>query len=73
MRISTFWELMSHEFGSGYASVLARDLVMAEVGNRTAAEALDAGMDPKHVWFAICQAQEIPRDRWWGPDREPSP
>ncbi len=73
MRISTFWEFMAHEFGAGYSRVLARDLVMAEVGDRTAVEALDAGIDPKQVWFAICKAQEIPQDRWWGPDKDPKP
>ncbi|MBD2762607.1 DUF3046 domain-containing protein [Kocuria sp. cx-455] len=73
MRLSTFWELMDHEFGSGYSKVLARDLVMAEVGDRTAIEALDAGIDPKQVWFALCRAQEIPEGRWWGPDKEPTP
>lgn len=71
MRISTFWEFMDHEFGSGYSRVLARDLVVAELGNHTAVEALDAGVDPKRVWFAVCRAQEIPEERRWGPDREP--
>ena len=71
MRVSTFWELMGHEFGGGYSRVLARDLVMTELDNRTAADALEAGVDPKRVWFAVCRAQEIPEHRWWGPDREP--
>lgn len=33
MRVSTFWELMSHEFGAGYCRVLADDLVLSEVGS----------------------------------------
>ena len=71
MRLSTFWDLMSHEFGTGYARVLAGDLVLTEVGDRTPAEALEAGVDPKAVWFAVCRAQEIPESRWWGPDLPP--
>lgn len=73
MRLSTFWEYMAHEFGSGYCRVLARDLVLSELGDRTAAEALETGSDPRTVWFAVCRAQQIPEDRWWGPDREPTP
>ncbi|MCG7424673.1 DUF3046 domain-containing protein [Kocuria rhizophila] len=71
MRVSTFWELMSHEFGAGYCRVLADDLVLSEVGERTATEALEAGVDPKSVWFAVCRAQDVPESRWWGPDQPP--
>ena len=28
MKLSEFWALMEHEFGAGYAPVLARDLVL---------------------------------------------
>lgn len=71
MRVSEFWDLMAHEFGSGYCRVLASDLVLGELNQRTAVEAINAGVDPKTVWFAVCKAQEIPEHRWWGPDREP--
>ena len=71
MRVSTFWELMSHEFGVGDCRVLADDLVLSEVGERTATEALAAGVDPKSVWFAVCRAQDVPESRWWGPDQPP--
>ena len=67
MKLSEFWVLMEH----GYAPVLARDLVLGSLGHRTAAEALDAGVNPKTVWFAICEEQEIPQERRWGPDKEP--
>ena len=71
MKLSEFWALMEHEFGAGYAPVLARDLVLGSLGHRTAAEALDAGVNPKTVWFAICEEQEIPQECRWGPDKEP--
>lgn len=73
MRLSTFWENMAHEFGAGYCRVLARDLVLSELGDRTATEALEAGVAPREVWFAVCRVQEVPRERWWGPDRQPRP
>ena len=71
MKLSEFWALMEHEFGAGYAPVLARDLVLGSLNHRPAAEALDAGVNPKTVWFAICEEQEIPQERRWGPDKEP--
>ena len=55
MKLSEFWALMEHEFGAGYAPVLARDLVLGSLEHRTAAEALDAGVNPKTVWFALAR------------------
>ena len=71
MRLSSFWELMADEFGTGYSRVLARDLVLGELEHRTAAEAIEAGVDPRTVWFALCRAQDVPESRWWGVDRPP--
>jgi len=53
MRVSEFWDLMSHEFGAAYSRVLVRDLVLTELGERTAAEALESGTDAKTVWLAF--------------------
>ncbi len=71
MRLSSFWQLMADEFGAGYSKVLARDLVLGELDHRTATEALEAGVDPRAVWFALCRAQDVPESRWWGEDRPP--
>lgn len=71
MRTSDFWRLMDDEFGAGYSRTLARDLVVDGLGDRTAAEALDAGLDPKSVWEAVCRVQDIPRERWLGRDVRP--
>ncbi|RZS57652.1 DUF3046 family protein [Microcella putealis] len=46
-----------------------RDLVLGDVGNRTAEQALDAGLAPRDVWFALCAATDVPRDRWYGAGR----
>ena len=56
MRLSSFWQLMADEFGAGYSRVLARDLVLGELEHRTAAEAIEAGVDPRTVWFALCRS-----------------
>jgi hypothetical protein len=71
MRSSDFWRLMDDEFGERYSRTLARDLVVDQLGDRTAAEALDAGLDPKAVWEAVCRAQDVPRERWLGQDVKP--
>ena len=71
MMLSSFWQLMADEFGAGYSRVLARDLVLGELEHRTAAEAIEAGVDPRTVWFALCRAQDVPESRWWGVDRPP--
>jgi hypothetical protein len=71
MRASDFWRLMDDEFGSGYSRTLAADLVLAGLGGRTPVEALAAGLDPKQVWFAVCDMQDVPAERRWGRDRAP--
>ncbi|TYC99124.1 DUF3046 domain-containing protein [Arthrobacter echini] len=71
MRVSDFWRLMDDEFGEAYSRTLARELVVDRLGDRSAAEALAAGADPKTVWQAICAAQDVPRERWLGRDITP--
>ncbi|HEY0890996.1 MAG TPA: DUF3046 domain-containing protein [Nocardioides sp.] len=64
MRHTEFWNRMSEALGSGYAEVWAEQYVMAELGGRTAREALDAGVQPKQVWAAVWRALDLPaRDR----------
>ena len=56
MRSSEFWELMREEFGSGYAATLAREHVVSALGERTADQALAAGVDAREVWLEIGRA-----------------
>lgn len=66
MRLSHFNTLIADEFGESYAQVLLRDLVLGSLGDRTAAVALAAGEDPKDVWLALCEANNVPKERWAG-------
>lgn len=66
MRLSRFRELMNDEFGAAYAAVLLKDLVLAALGDRSPQSAIEAGIDPKDVWRAICVAEEVPESRWHG-------
>jgi hypothetical protein len=68
VRSSEFWTLMSEEFGSSYASTLAREHVVSGLGERTAEEALAAGVDARDVWLALCADLQVPRERWFGRD-----
>ncbi|MCW2786827.1 MAG: hypothetical protein JWP74_3344 [Marmoricola sp.] len=64
MRHTEFWERMELALGSAYARSWARMHVMAELGGRTAHEALQAGVPPKEVWRAVWATLELPaRDR----------
>lgn len=60
MRLSEFWSRMEQRFGAGYAGSIARDLVLADLGERTVTQALDAGVPAKQVWLAVCDAFDIP-------------
>ena len=60
MRLTDFWARMERRFGGAYADSLARDQVLRQLGGRTVHEALEAGVDAKTVWLAVCDAFEVP-------------
>ena len=39
---------------------------MGALGDRTAEQALAAGIDPKEIWLALCEANGVPKERWAG-------
>lgn len=51
---------MNKQFGEAYAASVAKDYVLAELGSRTAAQALEEGVDVKTVWRAVCVTFDIP-------------
>jgi hypothetical protein len=63
VRITEFRRLMADEFGRVRSEMLARDHVFSAFGGRTADEALEAGVDPKDIWFAVCEAYDVPESR----------
>lgn len=60
MRHTEFWDRMNAALGPAYARSWAEQFVIAELGGRTASEALGAGMQPKEVWRAVWSALELP-------------
>lgn len=69
MRLSDFWRLMDDEFGAAYARSLARYHVLGALGNRTPMQALEAGIEPREAWLALCVDLDVPVERRLG--REP--
>ncbi|WP_329793794.1 DUF3046 domain-containing protein [Lentzea sp. DG1S-22] len=63
MRITMFRKLMAGEFGQVRAEMIAQDHVLSSLGGRTADQALEAGIDAKEVWLAVCDAFEVPEKR----------
>jgi hypothetical protein len=42
---------------------VSRDHVFAELGGRTVEEALEAGIEAREVWKAVCDAYDVPLAR----------
>lgn len=70
MRLSQFWTLIDDEFGPGQGRALVRDHVLASLGHRTAAQAMEAGEPLRQVWLALCEDLDVPLERRWGPEDE---
>ena len=72
MRLSEFWLAMADEFGEAYGRVLAHDVVLSAVGGLTAEQAIAAGVQPRQIWLALCEVQDVPPARRVGVgQREP--
>jgi len=68
MRRSEFLRAVDDEFGAR-AATLTTDLVLDALGNRTAVEALDAGVAPREIWLALCAETDVPAERRYGVGR----
>ena len=61
MRLTVFWERMRAQFGDTYAESVAKDQVLADLGDRTVDQALADGVDAKTVWRAVCDSFDVPQ------------
>ncbi|MBW8761929.1 MAG: DUF3046 domain-containing protein [Microbacterium sp.] len=68
MRRSEFLRAVDVEFG-GRASSLVSDLVLTQLGDRTAAAALTDGLPPREIWLALCAEMDVPIERRHGAGR----
>lgn len=63
MRHTEFWARMDHALGEASAGTWAELYVMADLGSRTAQQALAAGTPPKQVWAAVHAALGLPENQ----------
>ncbi len=66
MRLSQFWTAVTDEFGAALGRTLVHDLVLGELGDLTAEQALVKGFDIRGIWLALCRAADVPQSRWHG-------
>jgi hypothetical protein len=66
VRKSEFARAIVDEFGEGYGRVVTRDVVLATLGNVTADEAIARGDEPRDVWLALCDIENVPVARRHG-------
>ncbi|WP_428357139.1 DUF3046 domain-containing protein, partial [Mycolicibacterium sp.] len=57
-------ELVAGQFGAVRASSMLVDHVLTSMGGRTAAQAIEDGVEPRDVWRALCADFDVPRDQW---------
>ena len=69
MKVSEFRLAVDEEFGEQQGRVLVSELVIDELGGRTAEQALAAGVPTGVLWLALCRANDVPRERWHGRGR----
>ncbi|MCF4122979.1 DUF3046 domain-containing protein [Antribacter sp. KLBMP9083] len=69
MRNREFWQLVDEVFGPAYGRTLIREQVLPRLDDRTPAQALEAGVDPRDVWHALCDALDVPDTQRWGADK----
>jgi hypothetical protein len=61
VRLTVFWERMRAQFGETYAESVAKDQVLADLGDRTVNQALADGVEAKTVWRAVCDTFDVPQ------------
>lgn len=64
MRLTEFNELVENQFGAVRAASMLVDHVLTAFDGRTAAQAIEDGVDPRDVWRALCADFDVPRDQW---------
>ena len=64
MRLTEFHERVTLRFGATYGASVLADYVLSGFGGRTAAQAIEDGIDPREVWRALCVDFDVPREQW---------
>ena len=67
MRRTEFDWLIAGEFGATYGGWIVESHVLSRLG-KTAEEAIEAGEEPRNVWWELCRDFEVPEERMLGED-----
>lgn len=65
VRLTEFHERVALHFGAAYGSSVLLDHVLTGFDGRSAAQAIEDGVEPRDVWRALCADFDVPHDRWW--------
>jgi len=60
VKLTEFWDRMRGQFGDVYAESVAKDQVLAALGDRTVNQALADGEAAKTVWRAVAETFDVP-------------
>jgi len=60
VRHTEFWARLEEALGTPYAQSWGERQVQPDLGNRTAEEALAAGVPPKEVWAVAHRVLDLP-------------
>ncbi|KAB2582709.1 MULTISPECIES: DUF3046 domain-containing protein [Rhodococcus] len=63
MRLTEFHEMVREEFGQVRGDSMLIDHVLQSLDGMTAAEAVEAGWEPREVWRALCAEFDVPPAR----------
>jgi hypothetical protein len=64
VRLTEFNERVVLRFGATYGASVLVDHVLTGLDGRTAAQAIEDGIEPRDVWRALCVDFDVPRDQW---------
>jgi hypothetical protein len=64
VRLTEFNERVVLRFGAAYGASVLVDHVLTGLEGRTAAEAIEDGIEPRDVWRALCVDFDVPREQW---------
>lgn len=64
VRLTEFNERVVLRFGTVYGASVLVDHVLPGFNGRTAAQAIEDGVEPRDVWRALCVDFDVPREQW---------
>jgi Protein of unknown function (DUF3046) len=64
VRLTEFNERVTLRFGATYGTSVLADHVLTGFDGRTAAQAIEDGIEPRDVWRALCVDFDVPREQW---------